>query len=124
VPDSEPSELLATERGAGPGDGCGKCAPFRIFPPFVPHVPSIAMQRLIRSELARHLNVSPVAVARATRRGEPCEGYPVAEWAMRRGRQVLYEVPEEAITEITKTDAAYLKRQSRVLRVFMRGEGQ
>ena len=99
-------------------------APFRISLPFVPHVPSIAMQRLIQSELARHLNVSPAAVARATRRGELCEGHPVAKWAMRRGRQVLYEVPEEAITEITKTDTAYLKRQSRVLRVFMRGEGQ
>ena len=90
------------------------------------------MQRLIQSELARHLNVRRAtaarrtfrwraAVARATRRGESCEGHPVAAWALRRGRQVLYEVPDEAMSKITETDTTYLKRQSRVLRAFMRG---
>ncbi len=79
------------------------------------------MQRLIQSELARHMNVRPEAVARATRRGEPCGNHPVAAWALRRGRQVLYEVPDEAMSEITETDTTYLKRQSRVLRAFMRG---
>ena len=79
------------------------------------------MQRLIQSELARHLNVRPAAVARATRRGASCRGHPVAAWALRRGRQVLYEVPDEAMSKITATDTTYLKRQSRVLRAFMRG---
>ncbi len=79
------------------------------------------MQRLIQSELACHLNVRRAAVARATRRGESCEGHPIAAWALRRGRQVLYEVPDEAMSKITETDTTYLKRQSRVLRAFMRG---
>lgn len=79
------------------------------------------MQRLIQSELARHLNVCQAVVERATRRGESCEGHPVAAWALRRGRQVLYEVPDDAMTELKQADTTYLKRQSRVLRVLMRG---
>lgn len=79
------------------------------------------MQRLLPSELARRLNVSPRVVERATRRGEPCEGHPVSAWALRRGRQVLYEVPDEVAETLREPDATYLKRQSRVLMVFMRG---
>ena len=79
------------------------------------------MQRLIQSELSRHLNVPQATVARATRRGAPCRGYPIAKWVMRRGRQVLYEVPDEAFAEITGPDAGYLKRESRVIRGLMRG---
>jgi hypothetical protein len=79
------------------------------------------MQRLLPSELARHLNVSPSVLRRTTRRGEPCGGHPVGEWALRRGLQVLYEVPEEAAEALGEPDAKYLKRQSRVLMTFMRG---
>jgi hypothetical protein len=45
----------------------------------------------------------------------------VAEWVLRRGRQVLYEVPDEAAEALAEPDAGRLKRQSRVLRAFMRG---
>lgn len=79
------------------------------------------MQRLLRPELADRLNVSPSAVERATRREEACSGYPVAEWALRRGRQVIYEVPDAAVEELQEPDATYLKRRSRVVRAFMRG---
>ena len=79
------------------------------------------MQRLLRVELARHLNVPQAAVRRATRRGELCCGYPVAEWALRRGRQVLYEVPDEVAATLEAPRAGHLKRKSRVLRAFMRG---
>lgn len=79
------------------------------------------MQRLLPSELARHLNVSPSVIERATRRDETCEGYAVSEWALRRGRQILYEVPDEMAETLRGPDAKHLKRQSRVLRVLMRG---
>lgn len=78
------------------------------------------MHRLLRSELARLLNVSQSALERATRRGETCGGYPVAKWALRRGRQVLYEIPDEVVEELKEPDGRYLKQQSRVIRTFMR----
>ena len=79
------------------------------------------MQRLLLSELARRLNVSPSVIERATRREEPCEGHPVGDWVLRRGRQVLYEVPDETAEALKEPDARHLKRQSRVLRTLMRG---
>jgi hypothetical protein len=45
----------------------------------------------------------------------------VAEWALRRGRQVLYEVPDEVAATLEAPDARHLKRKSRVIRGFMRG---
>lgn len=79
------------------------------------------MQQLLPSEIARHLNVSRTEVVDATRCGDLCKGYPVAEWVLRRGRQILYEVPDETAEKIREPDAKHLKQQSRVLMVFMRG---
>lgn len=80
------------------------------------------MKRLLPTELARLLRVSATTLERATRRAEACQGHPVAEWVLRRGRQVYYEVPDETAEALQAPDAQYLKAQSRVLRALMRGE--
>jgi hypothetical protein len=80
------------------------------------------MRRLLPTELARLLRVSTTTLERATRRTETCRGHPVAEWVLRRGRQVYYEVPDNAAEALQAPDAQYLKAQSRVLRTLMRGD--
>jgi hypothetical protein len=78
------------------------------------------MDRLLPIELARCLNVPAAALERATRRGTPCRGYPVAAWVLRRGRQILYEVPKEDVASLRKPNMTHLKRQSQVLMRMMR----
>jgi hypothetical protein len=79
------------------------------------------MDRLLPVELARRLNVPSSALERATRRKEPCRGCPVSAWALRRGRQVLYEVPDEEKGPLQKPPLEFLKGQTQVLMRLMRG---